>query len=113
MGSRIENLGDYNEVRKQLQAVGGNLDILYKNIEDTAVAKAAPKLMLEGGAIAVGGLATLGSLIFAGYKGILFIKDRKLKIKNEPALKKKFAETMKDELDNDESKNEELKEAEN
>ena len=30
MGSRIENLGDYNKVRLDLQAVGGNLEELYK-----------------------------------------------------------------------------------
>lgn len=90
MGSRIENLGDYNKVRLDLQAVGGNLEELYKEVGDTAVAKAAPKLLLEGGAIGVG----IGVAI---YKGIHFIKDRKLKIKNEPKLKKKFVETIKTE----------------
>lgn len=113
MGSRIENLGDYNKMRLDLQAMGGNLADLYKEIGETAVAKAAPKLMFEGGVIAVGGLAIFGSMIFAGYKGIHFIKDRKLKINNESALKKKFAETMKDELDNDESNNEKLNEIKN
>lgn len=94
MGSRIENLGDYNKMRLDLQAMGGNLADLYKEVGDTAVAKAAPKLMLEGGAIAVGGLTLLSGLAIAGYKGICFMKDRKLKIKNEPILKEKFAETI-------------------
>ena len=38
--SRIENLGDYNKARLALQEVGGNLDTLYKQVGDTAVAKA-------------------------------------------------------------------------
>lgn len=94
MGSRIENLGDYNKMRLDLQAMGGNLADLYKEVGDIAVAKAAPKLILEGGAIAVGGLILLGGLAIVGYKGICFMKDRKLKIKNEPILKEKFAETI-------------------
>lgn len=94
MGNRIENLGDYNKMRLDLQAMGGNLADLYKEVGDTAVAKEAPKLMLEGGAIAVGGVTLLSALAIAGYKGIRFMKDRKLKIKDEAILKEKFAETI-------------------
>ena len=46
--SRIENLGDYNKVRIDLQNAGGNLDILYGKIGATAVAKAAPALLAAG-----------------------------------------------------------------
>lgn len=106
MGSRIENLGDYNKMRLDLQAMGGNLADLYREVGDTAVAKAAPKLMFEGGAITVGGLTLLSGLAIAGYKGIRFMKDRKLKIKNEPILKEKFDETIM--KNNSESKNEDF-----
>lgn len=116
MGSRIENLRDYNKMRLDLQAMGGNLDDLYEKVGDIAVSKEAPKLMLKGGAIAVGGLTILSGLAFAGYKSIRFMKDRKLKIKNEPILREKFAETIKAEStmqNNNEGKNEDLKGTEN
>ena len=51
MSSRIENLGDYNKVRIDLQNAGGNLDILYGKIGATAVAKAAPALLVAGAGI--------------------------------------------------------------
>ena len=73
--SRINNLGDYNKVRIALQAANGCKDTLYKKIGDTAVSKAAPKLLLKGGLIG-GGLLVLG---FVGFKGICFIRDRKQK----------------------------------
>jgi hypothetical protein len=90
MRNPIENLGDYNKAREALQEVGGSLEILYKNIGDTAVSKAAPKLLFKGGVIG----ASLLGIVFAGYKGICFIKDRKQKIENEPALKKEFFEAI-------------------
>lgn len=48
MSSRIENLGGYNKVRIDLQNVGGDLDILYRKIGATAVAKAALPLLVTG-----------------------------------------------------------------
>jgi len=83
MRNPIENLGDYNKAREALQEVGGSLEILYKNIGDTAVSKAAPKLLFKGGVIG----ASLLGIVFAGYKGICFIKDRK-------QLKKEFFEAI-------------------
>ena len=83
----IENLGDYNVVREALQAAGGSKATLYKRIGDTAVSKATPKLLLIGGAIGFG-------IYHFGKKGIGFIKGRKQKIENEPALKKEFAEAI-------------------
>ncbi len=83
----IENLGDYNKVREDLQAAGGNLFALYKSIGDTAVIKAAPKLLLEGIAIGVVGLASFN-------KCVGLMKTRKQKIEKEPELKKKFAKAL-------------------
>ena len=93
MGSRIENLGDYNRVRLDLQAKGGDLNALYDEIRKTAVSEATPKLMLRGGAIASLICGTL-FLIPKVPKAIRFMKERKEMIKNEPALRKQFVETM-------------------
>lgn len=87
MGNPIENLGDYNRARIDLQAKNGDLDALYKDVGDTAVAKAAPGLILLGATVGIG-------LWNMGKKGIRFIKERKNKIKNEPALKKRFKEEV-------------------
>ena len=94
MGNPIKNLGDYNKAREDLQSVGGCLDSLYKDIGDTAVAKAAPKLLLEGALIGASILAGILGVAYGGYKGYCFLKDRMQKIKNEPALKKVFIETI-------------------
>lgn len=87
MGYPLDNFGDYNRARIDLQAKNGDLDALYKDVGDTAVAKAAPGLILLGAAVGIG-------LWNLGKKGIHFIRDRKQKLRNEPALKKKFVETM-------------------
>lgn len=84
----IENLGDYNRVREDLQAAGGNLAALYKSIGDTAVIKAAPKLLLGGITIGVVGLASFN-------KCVHFMKTRKQKIEKEPELKKEFVKELK------------------
>ena len=84
MSSRIENLGDYNKVRIDLQNAGGNLDILYGKIGATAVAKAAPALLVAGAGI-----------FYISQKGVQLFKKRKEMIKNEPELKKQFKEALK------------------
>lgn len=91
MGNPIENLGDYNRVRIDLQEKNGDLDALYKDVRDTAVVKAAPGLMLKGAIIS----SIIRILLDGVYKGFHFMKKRKEKLKNEPALKKKFVETKK------------------
>ncbi len=93
MGSRIENLGDYNRVRLDLQAKGGDLNALYDEIRKTAISEATPKLMFRGGAIASLFCGTL-FLISKVPKAIRFMKERKEMIKNEPALKKQFVEAL-------------------
>ena len=45
MRNQIENLGDYNRLKIDLQEKDGDLDALYKEVGDTAVAKAAPRLI--------------------------------------------------------------------
>lgn len=94
MGNPIEHLGDYNRARIDLQAKDGNLDALYEDVGNTAVAKAAPGLMFKGGIMGSVITALLGGVTILGYKGFCFMKEHKEKHKNEPALKKKFIEIM-------------------
>ena len=101
MKNPIENLGDYNKVREDLQAAGGCIETLYKNIGDTAVSKATPGIFLAGSLLTVAGIV----VIFIGYKGVCFLKDRKQKIENEPALKKEFIEAIEEEIRKDKSVN--------
>lgn len=90
MGNRIENLGDYNRVRLDLQAKGGDLNALYDEIRRTAVAEATPKLIFKGCAIA----SFICGTVFFIPKAIRFIKERNEKINNEPVLKKQFVEML-------------------
>lgn len=101
--SRIENLGDYNDVRIMLQKFGGDKEKLFKAIGDAAVAKESPKLLTKGGII--GGTIVLagGGLIWAGKKGLAYLKDRKAKIESEPALKEEFDKMIDAELAKDET----------
>lgn len=98
MRNPIYNLGDYNKVRIDLQTVGGRLESLYKNVGETAVAKAAPKLLLKGCLIGMGITVGIFGAAYGGYKGYCLLKDRKQKIKNEPALKKEFSEALEAEI---------------
>lgn len=93
MGSRIENLGDYNKAREAVQAAGGSLSEVYKRVGETAVAKASPKYILIGIAIGV----TVSGAAIACYKGVKYLIHRKQKMENEPALKKEFIEAVQNE----------------
>lgn len=92
MSSRIENLGDYNKVRIDLQNTGGDLNVLYGKIGVTAVAKAAPALMFAGAGI-----------LWAGQKGVQLLRKRKELIKHEPELKEQFKEAVQSEVVDEES----------
>lgn len=92
MSSRIENLGDYNKVRIDLQNAGGDLNVLYGKIGATAVAKAAPALMFAGAGI-----------LWAGQKGAQLLRKRKELIKHEPELKEQFKEAVQSEAVDEES----------
>ena len=96
--SRIENLGDYNDLRIALQKVGGKKELLYKMIGDAAVAKETPKLLFKGGVIGGTIVAVAGGAVWAGKKGIDFLKDRKKKIESEPVLKEEFDKMVEAEL---------------
>lgn len=102
--SRIENLGDYNDVRILLQKHGGNKEKLFKAIGDAAVAKESPKLLAKGGIIGGGIVLAIGGTIWAGKKGLAYLKDRKAKIESEPALKEEFDKMIDAELAKDETK---------
>ena len=92
MSSRIENLGDYNKVRIDLQNAGGDLNVLYGKIGATAVAKAAPALMFARAGI-----------LWAGQKGVQLLRKRKELIKHEPELKEQFKEAVQSEAVDEES----------
>lgn len=92
MSSCIENLGDYNKVRIDLQNAGGDLNVLYGKIGATAVAKAAPALMFAGAGI-----------LWAGQKGVQLLRKRKELIKHEPELKEQFKEAVQSEAVDEES----------
>ena len=92
MSSRIENLGDYNKVRIDLQNAGGDLNVLYGKIGATAVAKVAPVLLFAGAGI-----------LWAGQKGVQLLRKRKELIKHEPELKEQFKEAVQSEAVDEES----------
>ena len=96
--SRIENLGDYNDLRILLQKFEGDKEKLFKYIGDTAVAKESPKLMIKGGFI--GGAIVLvgGGIIWVGKKGYNYLKDRRTKIENEPLLREELDKMIDGEL---------------
>lgn len=94
MRNPIENFGDYNKAREALKAVNGCWETLYKNIGDTAVAKATPKLLLKGGWIGASITAGILGVTYGLYKWNCFLKDRRNKIENEPALKQEFADAI-------------------
>lgn len=87
MANPIENLGDYNRVRIDLQAKNGDLNALYKEIGDIAIAKATPKILASGALIAIVAWNI-------GKKGICFLRERRDKLNNEPALKKRFEDEV-------------------
>lgn len=94
MSNPIKNLGDYNKVREDLQEAGGCIETLYKNIGDTAVLKATPRIQLKAGLM--GSAITLVAIgvCYLGQKRYQFLKDRKEAIENEPDLKKEFIEAI-------------------
>lgn len=94
MNNPINNLGDYNKLRIALQAAGGSKEILYQQIGDTAIAKAAPKLLAKGGVMGAGAILLAFGTAYGGNRLYKFLIDRKEKLENEPALKKEFFEVI-------------------
>lgn len=97
--SRIENLGDYNDLRIMLQKFEGDKEKLFKSIGDAAVAKESPKLLTKGGIIGGGIVLAIGGIICVGKKGLTYLKDRKAKSENEPTLKEEFDKMIDDVLE--------------
>ena len=95
MGNPLKNLGDYDEVRRDLQEAGGSKDALYQAIKDAGSAEAAPGQIALGAAITAGIIA-IGVGVYKVVDG--FMKKRKQAIANEPALKKEFADTLETKL---------------
>lgn len=104
MRNPIENLGDYNDVRIDLQEAGGSKDALYQAIKDAGATEAAPRNMALGAFLMACGLAIYkgGKLMFG------YLKKRKQVIENELALKTKFSDmletqsTIENGIENDE-----------
>lgn len=94
MAYLLDNLGDYNVVRNDLKKSEGNVETLYKNIEEAAVAKAGPHIFKEGFLTGAGIGVGICTAIYGGYK---YYKDKKYKkkaLKTEPKLKDEFTRTM-------------------
>ena len=87
----LDNLGDYNDVRIDLQKFNGCKDALYKAIGDNAVNQAAPGLLVKGG---LGGAVIMASLGVVAYFGNKLYKNRKKAINEEPEIKAAFDEMV-------------------
>lgn len=85
----IANLGDYNDVRLDLQKCNGNKDLLYKKIGDLRISKDGPKLMAKG---AIFGAFVASTVVGGLVYGINCYKKRKQAIIDEPKLRKEFDE---------------------
>ena len=90
MAYPLDNLGDYNVVRDDLKAFGGNAKLLYEEIGKNAVEKEKPGILLEGG---IGGGIVTAAIIGIGvvcYHGYQTWKKSRLAKRNEPILQKDF-----------------------
>ena len=105
--SRLDNLGDYNIVRNDLQKFGGDAAKLYKNIADTAVAEKTPALLIKGGLIGGGIILAADLSIRAVVKAVKYMKNRKKLLKEKPNLEQQLAEQMECVSDLTESSSEE------
>lgn len=90
MSYPLDNLGDYNVARMDLENFGGKLADLYDHVGKTAVEKERPYIMMHGGLIVLGiiGAAKLCKHAYDSYQ------KRRTLIKNESALKKEFVHKM-------------------
>ena len=78
--NRLENLGDYGVVVKELHNCGGSAAQLYKDIGDTAVAEKAPELLTKGGIIGGVTVLVVGFGTQLVIKGVKLWKERKKKL---------------------------------
>lgn len=90
MAYPLDNLGDYNVVINDLKEADGNVEILYKNIKNTAVAKEKPRIFKEG--------CLTGTVICAAIYGVCkyykYKKDKKKALQTESKLKDELIKTV-------------------
>ena len=87
MANRIENLGDYNQMRMDLQLFGGDLDALYNCVGEIFVEKAKPKHFLMGAVLGIAGIKLLET-------GKKYLIERRKLLRKEPEIKKAFTEVV-------------------
>jgi len=90
MYNPIKNLGDYNAVRIDLQAVNGCKSKLYKQIGNNAVRQAAPRIFNNGmfwGSVITISVVNLALIITTE---CLLYKERKIAKANAAVLTKKL-----------------------
>lgn len=92
--NRLENLGDYGIVVKELHNCGGSAAQLYKDIGDTAVAEKAPELLTKGGIIGGVTVLVVGFGTQLVIKGVKLWKERKKKLAEKPKLEEQLARQM-------------------
>lgn len=99
MYNRLDNLGDYAVVGRDLKMFDGNREALYNSIKKVGARQASTKQMLTGAAFILVGEA----LFILGKEGYKYYKERKKTIQKEPELKRQFSELV-DEVMNKEYK---------
>lgn len=93
MAYPLDNLGDYNAARNALKEADGNIETLYKNIGDAAVAEARPHIFKEGCLTGLGIGVGICAAIYGGYKYYKYKKDKKKALHTESELKDELAKT--------------------
>lgn len=90
MYNRLNNLGDYAAIGRDINRFGGSRERLYNSIKREGALQAAPKYVLVGAmsALAVGVLVNLGK------KGCNYAIVRKRSKQNKSELKKQLPETL-------------------
>ncbi len=98
MAYPLDNLGGYNDMRNALKEVNGNVEILFKNIGDAAVAKERPEIFNEGCRKGFGIGVSIGvgicSIIYGGYNYYKNKKYEKKALETEPKLKDELTKTI-------------------
>lgn len=98
MAYPLDNLGGYNDMRNALKEVNGNVETLFKNIGDAAVAKERPEIFNEGYQKGFGIGVSIGvgicSIMYGGYSYYKNKKNERKALKAEPKLKEELTKTI-------------------
>ncbi len=84
---RIENLGDYGTIWKDLAAFGGSKDALFDAIGENAVAAETPGIIAKTLLIAAPILLVTSVAVHKGYQ---LVKARVEALEREPELREEF-----------------------